>query len=212
MNGAKKRTLGAVTVGVFVAIAMAAPASAVQLLEFTIETRDDHAQPKEVYQVGEHVWVVCRVRNAGDEAFPPPWGVGNDHFAGTALWVFENAAGLGRDDLLAEEQPILTQPAYVYHDSAFFPGQTFTQPIFDSSLHDNLGNLVGLGEYTLLAVDGPDTWVWGGATVDYSNAYANITIAPEPGTICLLAGMAAVGLFRRGKALWPGRRSSGESR
>jgi len=199
MNTAKKRTLGAVTVGVFVALAMAAPASAVQLLEFTIETMDDYAQPKEVYQVGESVWVRCHVRNAGDEAFPWPTGVGNDHFAGTALWVFENAAGLGRDDLLAEEQPILTKPAYVYYEHWFYPGQTFTQPIFDSPLHDSLGNLVGHGEYTLLAVDGPDTWVWGDATADYSNAYAHITIAPEPGTICLLAGMTAAGLLRRGK-------------
>jgi len=191
MNGAKKQALGAVAVGVFVALVVSAPASAVQLVEFTIET------DKEVYQVGELVGLTYHVYNAGDEDLHDP--LGSDHVVGTAIWVFENAAGLSRDDLLGEEQPISTMPLYVhcwYHPLS--PGKTSTSTCY-LPLHDNLDNLIGPGEYTLLAVDGPHPEVWWGATVGYANAYPNITIVPEPGTICLLAGIAAAGLLGKGR-------------
>jgi hypothetical protein len=191
MNRSKKRILAAAVIGALVALIGVAPSSATLLVDVTIDT-----WKKDVYQVGEKMGVVFYVYNAGNEGFE--YGIGDDHFQGTALWAFENAAGLSRDELLGEKQPIWTKPVYVYNIVPFHPGDTF-MGFWWGSLYDALNDPIGPGQYTLLAVDGPYPGVWRGATVDYSNASANITIVPEPGTACLLAGLAVAAILRKGR-------------
>jgi hypothetical protein len=191
MNNSKKRIFGAVAIGALVALIGVAPASATLLVQVTTDTN------KDVYQVGEDVGVHFHVYNGGDEAF---WyAVGSEHSAGTSLWAFENAAGLSRDELLEERQPIWTDRVYIYDLGTFHPGQSFTD-VWYWYLRDALNDPIGPGQYTLLPVDGPDAqYAWDGATVDYSNAIANITIVPEPGTACLLAGLAVAGIVRKNR-------------
>jgi len=117
------------------------------------------------------------------------------------IWLFENAAGLSRDELLAEEQPISNGSVSLFQsafDPPLLPGETLTL-MGGGPLRDDQGELFGPGQYTLFVTDGPHAFLWGDVTVDYSNAVADITIVPEPGTLCLLSVAAAVGLLRKGK-------------
>ena len=109
--------------------------------------------------------------------------------------MFENAAGLGRDELIADEEPLWGVDVSVTYQP-INPGERYSSTTAWWQ-HDDLGNQVAPGTYTLVGLDGPYPWAWEGATVDYSDAYVTVTIVPEPGTLCMLAGIAAAGLVRR---------------
>ena len=179
---------GVLVLAALTLLALTASAGAVQLVDFTIET--DKAE----YQLGESVWVTYHVYNAGNEDLEFPYG---PYWPAAAAWLFENAAELSRDDLLSTEQPIWTVDLSMT-TGPLPPGYADTTGLHWPQ-HDDLGNPVGPGKYTFVGLDGPYPWAWEGATVDYSNAVANITIVPEPGMLCLLLGAAAAGILRKAK-------------
>jgi hypothetical protein len=55
-------------------------------------------------------------------------------------------------------------------------------------------NAVPAGQHTLVAFDWPYLW---DNMADYSGAVADITIVPEPTTLCLLAGIGGAGLLTK---------------
>ena len=140
---------------------------------------------KAVYGLGETSIVLWTLENPGDELACVTCPV---------MYVFENAANLGRGDLLANQEPLddwdlIVQPF----------GQVICVPAGEAlggSRYWCSTSSLGLGEYELVAV----TWPYSdGTVIDYTNASAHITVVPEPGTLALVIVGALSAVIRRGK-------------
>ena len=172
-----------------VALAFAAPALAVPMVEVTVDT------DKSVYAFGENVHITCRVYNPTDELAllgPPP------------LWweemrIYENAANRDRLYLLANQEPVsyramfITMPNPVEAGLRVSPGQTRQEDLgWRLSVG---GGCPGPGEYELVPVMYPVE----GTLVDYINDSAHIVVIPEPGMLALALGAGALVFRRKGR-------------
>ena len=123
MTSTSTRRVLAAAVGAFIALAATSPAAAIKLVEFTIET------DKEVYQLGETGRITWYAYNAGDEAVQIVYDC---HYRVAEVRLYENAAGLSRDELLALQTHL--RPYYQYGDCDYetwpyyilSPGETLT--------------------------------------------------------------------------------------
>jgi hypothetical protein len=187
MINSRMRIFTILAIGAFVALAATRSARATKLVQVTLET------DKAVYDIGEDVLITWTAHNVGDETIyaddsPYHWSS-----FGFGLWVFDNPAGLSRDELLAG--PIITEWSgkLELEGDSLLPDELQVGTLNWAQV-DRSDDLVGPGLYTLVADDWPYFW---DTMADYSTAVTNITIVPEPATLSLLAGVGGTGFLLR---------------
>jgi len=187
MATTRRTRIGGLAVCCAVVMALgASPASATKLVEITLET------DKEVYEVTEEIGVFLTFYNAGDEEI----SVGQTYYHDAVLIsLFENPSWTGRDDLLGQAEPLRSHPTH-FCFFGLYPSETYSYS-WPEFLFGGDDEPLDPGQYTFVAHEGPDSWAWEDVAVDYSNAVANITIVPEPGTLCLVLGAAVTVLRAR---------------
>jgi len=177
-------TIGGLVVCCAVVVAMiAAQASAVPVVEVTVET------DKAVYNLGETCIITCTLYNPTDESAQV------DAFYGAVdLYAFENAAYWDRLYLLENEEPLWYLGLFIFP----FGGSFLVNS--GESYHESLNwylpiDAALLGEYEFVAVTGPAD---GQTVIDFTNASAHIAVVPEPTTLCFLFGVAVAVVSRKG--------------
>jgi hypothetical protein len=191
MNGKKlntscHRTIAAAAIGFIVAMVGVDKAWATKLLEVSLQT------DKAFYEAGSsYYYPELLFFNAGDEEVTAGKTYYND---ATQISLFSNPSGLGRDALLGQEQPLRSYPIHFFF-VFLHPGETYGWVWLDDLIDDSNASLAP-GKYSLIALEGAAAWAWEDITVDYSNAIADFTIVPEPGTLCLFATAGAACVLR----------------
>jgi len=158
------------------------PAEATALVEVTVET------DKPVYQLGESCSILCTLYNPTDELARCRGSTGP-----VELCAFENAANLGRLDLLENEDPLRTWGMFMdpFAGTLVRAGETREH---HSAWHYSTGEGgLHVGEYELVV----DIGAYDGTVIDYTNAATHITVVPEPGTLALVFVGAGTLLIRR---------------
>jgi hypothetical protein len=177
MNKSRNRILAASAIAVLVALAVGEREEASGALVLTVET------DKDVYEIGQPVRIIFDAYNSGD--LPVLFGPSQPELAG--ILVFENAGGLQRSELLAGSDALgrLGIPG----SGVVRPGETCQ--LTTTWLQQLNGYQVAEGQYAFVPV--PDSL---GPPCDCTGAFAQITIVPEPGTLCLFATAGAACLLR----------------
>jgi len=221
MNKSKKRIGGSMAVGAIIAMVIAAPASAtLQTLDVVLETdKTVYRLPHpplptwSQYYPGDDVQITVSLHNNSDQELTfyayggGKWGI--------YAYAYETAAGVDPMYLLRSQANFVwlmidgnpTGPEYTWMVMA--PGAQWQYTVTWDLTNYVLGQPVEAGQYELVfAPTLPQEYE--SIDINWSGMSKWITVVPEPGTLSLLAGLAAVGLLRKGRRR-PGKRPSGQT-